>query len=47
MSGSDVDEAVNNLILTLRENYSNDLTRMEGSEYHFERFVLLNINYIK
>ena len=41
MSGSDVDEAVNNLLLTLRENYSNDWTRMEGSEYHFERVVLL------
>ena len=41
MSGSDVDDAVNNLLLTLRENYSKDLTRMDGSEYPFERVVLL------
>ena len=41
VSGSDIDDAVNNLLLTLRENYSNDLTRMDGSEYHFERVVLL------
>ena len=41
MSGSDIDDAVNDLSLTLKENYSNDLTRMDGSEYHFERVVLL------
>ena len=41
MSGSDVDDAVNDLLRTLRENYSDDLTRMDGSEYHFERVVLL------
>ena len=37
MCGSDVDNAVNDL----RENYSNDLKRMDGSEYHFEKVVLL------
>ena len=36
MSGSDIDDVVNNLLITLKENYINDLTRMEGSEYHFE-----------
>ena len=41
MSGSDADDVVNDLLLTLKENYSNDLTRMDGSEYHFERVVLL------
>ena len=41
MSGSDVNEAVKDLLVTLKENYSYDLTRMEGSEYHFERVVLL------
>ena len=41
MSGSDIDDVINNLILTLKENYSNDLTRMDGSGYRFERFVLL------
>ena len=41
MSGSDVDEAVNNLLLTLRENYSNELTRMERIEHHFGRVALL------
>ena len=41
MSGSDIDDAVNDLLLTLRENYNNDLTRIDGSEYHFERVVLL------
>ena len=41
MSGSDIDDAVNDLLITLKENYSNDLTRMDGSEYHFERVVLL------
>ena len=47
MSGSDIDDVINNLILTLKENYSNDLTRMDGSGYRFERFMLLNINCIK
>ena len=41
MSGSDKDDVVNDLLLTCKENYSNDLTRMDGSEYHFERVVLL------
>ena len=41
MTGSDIDDAVNNLLITLKENYINDLARMEGSEYHFERVVLL------
>ena len=41
MSGSDVDDAVNDLLWTLRENYSDDLKRMDRSEYHFERVVLL------
>ena len=41
MSGSDVDDAVNDLLRTLREKYSDDLTRMDGSEYHFEGVVLL------
>ena len=41
MSGNHIDDAVNGLLLNLRENYSKDLTRMDGSEYHFERVVLL------
>ena len=41
MSGTDINDAVNNLLITLRENYINDLSRMEGSEYHFERVALL------
>ena len=41
MSGSDINEAVNGLLITLKENYSNDLTKMEGSGYHFERVGLL------
>ena len=41
MSGNHIDDAVNDLLLNLRENYSEDLTRMDGSEYHFERVVLL------
>ena len=41
MFGSDINEAVNGLLISLKENYSNDLTRMEGSEYHFEKVVLL------
>ena len=40
MSGSDIDDAVNGLLITPKENYSNDLTRMDGSEYNFERVVL-------
>ena len=44
MSGSDIDDAVNDLLVTLKKNFSNDLTRMDGSEYHFERVVLLSIN---
>ena len=40
-SSSDIDDAVNSLLVTLRENYSNDLTRMDESENHFERVVLL------
>ena len=40
-SGSDKDDVVNDLLLTRKENYSNDLTRMDGSEYHFKRAVLL------
>ena len=41
MSGTDINDAVNNLLTTLKENYINDLSRMEGSEYHFERVALL------
>ena len=41
MSGSNIDDAVNDLLVTLKENYSNDLTRMYVSEDHFERVVLL------
>ena len=41
MSGSDINETVNGLLITLKENYSNDLTRMGGSEYYFERVGLL------
>ena len=41
MSGSDVDDAVNDLLRNLREKQSDYLTRMDGSEYHFERFELL------
>ena len=41
MTDSDIDDAVNNLLITLKENYTNDLARMEGNEYHFERVVLL------
>ena len=40
-SVSDIDDTVNGLLLTLRENYCKDLTRMDGREYHFERVVLL------
>ena len=47
MSGTDIDDAVNNLLITLQENYINDLTRMEGSEYHFKRVELLTYNCIK
>ena len=38
---SDIDDAVNNLLVTLKENYVNNLARMEGSGYHFERVILL------
>ena len=41
MSGTDINEAVNNLLQILKENCINDLSRMEGSEYHFERVALL------
>ena len=41
MTGSDINDAVNNLLITLKENYINDLARMEGSEYNFERVVLV------
>ena len=41
MIGSDIDDTVNNYFITLKENYINDLARMEGSEYHFERVSLL------
>ena len=43
MSGSVINEVVNGLLITLKENYGNDLTRMEGSEYieNFERAGLL------
>ena len=40
MSDSDINDAVNDLLLTIKENYSSDLTRMDGSEYHFERVTL-------
>ena len=35
-SGSDINDAVNGLLLTLRENYSKVLTKMDRSKYHFE-----------
>ena len=41
MIGSDIDDTVNNLFITLKENYINDLVRMGGNEYHFERVSLL------
>ena len=41
MTDSDIDDAVNNLLIILKENYTNDLASMEGSEYHFERVALL------
>ena len=41
MSGTDINDAVNNLSTTLNENYISDLSKMEGSEYHFERVELL------
>ena len=41
MSGSDVDDAVNDLLGNLREKYSDDLARMDGSDYHFETVELL------
>ena len=41
MTGSDIDDAVNNLLIILKENYTNDLASMEGSECHFERVALL------
>ena len=41
MSGTDINDAVNNLLITLKENYINNLSRIEGSEYHFERVALL------
>ena len=41
MSGNHIDNAVNGLLLNLRENYSKDFTRMNGSKYHFERVMLL------
>ena len=40
MSGSDINDVVKDLLITLKENYSNYLTRMEGSKYNFERVVL-------
>ena len=47
MIGSDIDDIVNNLFITLKENYINDLARMEGSEYHFERVSLLRYKLYK
>ena len=44
MSGSDIDDSVNDPLRTLKENYSNDLARMERSKYHFERVALLKYN---
>ena len=41
MSGTDINDAVNNLLTSLKENYINDLSRMEVSEYQFEKVVLL------
>ena len=41
MSGTDMSDAVNNLLTALKENYIKDLSRMEGSEYHFEKVPLL------
>ena len=47
MTGSDINDAVNNLLITLKENYINDLARMEGSEYNFERVVLVRYKLLK
>ena len=47
MSCSDINDVVKDLLITLKENYTNDLTRMEGSEYHFERVVLLRYKFHK
>ena len=44
MSGTDINDAVNNLLTTLKENYINDLYRMEGSEYHFERLTFSKVD---
>ena len=41
MRGTDINDTVNNLLITLKGNYINDLSRMEGSEYRFERVALL------
>ena len=47
MSGTDINDAVNNLLTSLKENYINDSSRMEGSEYHFDRVVLLKYKLYK
>ena len=47
MSGSDIDDSVNDLLKTFKENYSSHLTRMEGNEYYFEKVVLLRYNFHK
>ena len=41
MIGSYINDLLNNLLLTLKGNYSDDLTRMDGSEDHFEQVELL------
>ena len=44
MSGTDINDAVNNLLTTLKESYINDSSRMEGSEYHFERVAFSKVD---
>ena len=34
MSGTNINDTVNNILITLKKNYINDLSRMEGIEYH-------------
>ena len=41
MGGIGINDVINNLSLSLKKNYITDLSRMEGSEYHFERVELL------
>ena len=47
MRGTDINNAVNNLLIGLKGNYINDLSRMEGSKYHFEKVALLEYKFHK